>query len=258
MSYKNGDPIIHNSRIFRAVSVVVFLFIGLLARIVTLLLYSTRYENTRLLRKWKGRAVLVANHTTFLDPIKFAWVALPKRIWQMMLEKSAEAPIVGDLTAMLGGVPIPAGRSGYERFMASVDLLFSRRQFIHFYAEGECYLYNQQIRPFKTGAFLLALKLGIPVIPIVNIFYEGRFKRGHPLSRPFPRERIVVLPPMCGPGQPAGQPNPQPSLGAAKRFAEAVHDAMQAEIDRRRAADPRAGTQAYYRGQMERIKGINT
>jgi hypothetical protein len=46
-------------------------------------------------------------------------------------------------------------------------------------------------------------------------------------------------------------------MASVKEFAEAVRNTMQHEIDKRHEADKRAGTQAYFKGQMPRIKGIN-
>jgi len=141
-----------------------FYIVWPIAQVVNLVMFSTGYKN-----RWKlsgfRRAILVSNHTTFLDPVKICGAMLPLRTWQTLLEKTVEAPVVGTLTRLLGGVPLPPGRSGLQRILETADTLFRFRRFLHFYPEGECYLYNQEIREFKPGAFFIAAELNLPVIP---------------------------------------------------------------------------------------------
>jgi len=176
---------------------------------------------------------------------------LPRRTWQTLLEKTVEAPTVGTLTRLLGGVPLPPGSAGLKRILESAETLFLFRRFLHFYPEGECYLYNQDIREFKPGAFLIAAELNIPVIPMVTVFSGGRFKPLSFLGRCLPREKLVVLDPVY-PGEYV-QRNEKGELdiNSVREFSEAVRHIMQNEINVRR------GSHAFFRGRLERVKGIN-
>ncbi|MDR2102109.1 MAG: 1-acyl-sn-glycerol-3-phosphate acyltransferase, partial [Treponema sp.] len=135
--------------------------------------------------------------------------------------------------------------------LESAETAFKHRRFIHFYPEGECFLYNQQIREFKPGAFRFAAELDIPVIPLVTIFSEGPFKPYSLLGRSVPRETIVALDAVY-PGRyikrdEQGEISPE----SVKAFARAVREIMQREIDARH------GSSAFFRGRLERLKGIN-
>jgi 1-acyl-sn-glycerol-3-phosphate acyltransferase len=196
--------------------------------------------------------------------------------YQTLLEKTVETPFLGTLTRLLGGVPLPRGMSGVQKVLQTVPDAFRYRPFFHFYPEGECYMYNQQIQPFKPGAFYIAAKLNVPVIPIVNIHSEGRGKcvqserrtrRCRPRKRPF--MTWSVLDPLYpadyvhrgANSMPSADCTPdadgEPDADGVRAFAEAVRAAMQKAIDAKNEEDPRYGTQKFYKGKMPRLKGIN-
>jgi 1-acyl-sn-glycerol-3-phosphate acyltransferase len=220
------------------------------AQLVNLLMFQTSYENTRKLRGVR-RAILVSNHTTFLDPVKVSGAMLPRRTWQTLLEATVMSPYLGTLTRLLGGLPLPPGKPGLDRILASAETAFRYRRFIHFYPEGECYLYNQRIRPFKPGAFYLATELDIPVIPLVTVFSEGAGKPFSPWGRTLPREKLVVMDPVYPSRYIRRDEQGVLSMDSVRSFAQAVRELMQGEID------ARGGSSAFYRGPMERMKGIN-
>ena len=64
---------------------------------------------------------------------------------------------------------------------------------IHFFPEGECYRWSQDIQPFRPGAFLLACRLGLPVIPMTTVLHERRW-RGRTSVRVL--GRTVPVPPV--------------------------------------------------------------
>jgi 1-acyl-sn-glycerol-3-phosphate acyltransferase len=213
-------------------------------------MFSTGYKNRWKLRGFR-RAILVSNHTTFLDPVKISGVVLPRRTWQTLLEKTVETPILGTFTRLLGGVPLPPGVFGIKRILEAAPALFRFRRFLHFYPEGECYLYNQEIREFKSGAFFIAAELDIPVIPLVTVFSGGRFKPRSFLGRCLPRETLVVMDPVYPSKYVRRNEKGELDIDSVRDFAMAVRSLMQDEISRR------LGCPAFYRGRLERLKGIN-
>ena len=250
MPYKRGRPLIDISLPFRAAALICYYIVWPIAQVINLVMFSTSYEN-----KWKlrgiRRAVLVSNHTTFLDPVKIGGAVLPRRTWQTLLEKTVEAPIIGTLTRLLSGVPLLPGSSGFKRILETSDALFRFRRFIHFYPEGECYLYNQEIREFKPGAFLIAAELNIPIIPLVTVFSAGRFKPRSLWGRCLPREKLVVLDPVYPCAYVRRNEKGELDIDSVREFAETVRHIMQNEIN------IRGGCQAFFRGRMRRLKGIN-
>jgi len=250
MPYKHGRPVIDLSLPFRIASAWTFFAVFPVAMLINFLMFFTRYKNRFRLHDIR-KAITVSNHTTFLDPVKITGLALPFQIFQTMLEATVEFPFLGTFTRLLGGVPLPRGKSGYRKILEICERAFKYRKYLHFYPEGECYLYNQKINEFKTGAFRTAAELDIPVIPCVTVFSKGPFRPWSFWGRTLPLETLVVLEPEYPSRYVKRDEKGELVSDSIREFAEAVRQKMQAEIDRR------GGTSAFYRGQMQRIKGLN-
>jgi 1-acyl-sn-glycerol-3-phosphate acyltransferase len=250
MPYKHGRPVVDSSLFFRLASAWTFYLVIPIAMAFNFIQHFTRYKH-----RWRiygiRKAVTVANHTTFLDPVKIAWLVLPRLIFQTLLEATVEFPFLGTFTRLLGGVPIPRGKTSYRKIFDVCGKAFKYRRYFHFYPEGECYLYNQHIREFKQGAFRLAAELDIPVVPLVTVFSEGPFRPRSFWGRSLPLETLVVMEPEYPSKYVRRDENGELSVDSIREFAEAVRQKMQAEIDRR------GGSSAFYRGHFERIKGLN-
>jgi 1-acyl-sn-glycerol-3-phosphate acyltransferase len=250
MPYKHGRPVIDLSPPFRIASFLAFWLTFPIAMLFNYMQHFTTYKHRWRLRGIR-RAVTVSNHTTFLDPVKLTGLVIPRLIYQTMLEATVEFPVLGTYTRLLGGVPIPRGKSGYRKIFEICARSFAYRRYLHFYPEGECFLYNQHIREFKPGAFRTAAELDIPVIPLVTVFSEGPFRPWSFWGRSLPKETMIVLEPEYPAAWIRRDENGEITSESIRAFAEAVRQKMQNEIDRRH------GSSAFFRGQMERIKGLN-
>jgi 1-acyl-sn-glycerol-3-phosphate acyltransferase len=250
MPYKHGRPLIDNSLVFRIASAMTFYAIWPIAQAINIIQYSTAYENRKRLFRHK-KAILAVNHTTLLDPVKTAGAVMPFRVCQTLLEATVEFPFLGTLTRLLGGMPIPRGRNSLKMLLDSASAVFRHYRYWLFYPEGECYLYNQRIREFKPGAFYLSAELDIPVIPMVTVFSEGKHKPHSPRGRVFPKEKLVILDPVYPSRYIRRTESGELVMDSVREYAEAVRRIMQDAIDARK------GSNAFYRGQMERIKGLN-
>jgi len=250
MPYKRGRPVIDLSFWFRVASTLTFFAVIPIAFVYNYIQHSTRYKH-----RWRlydvRKAITVSNHTTFFDPVKMTALVLPRQLYQTLLEATVEFPYLGTFTRLLSGVPIPRGRTGYRKILEICEHSFKYRRYLHFYPEGECFLYNQKIREFHSGAFRIAAELDVPVIPLVTVFSNGWFKPWSFLGRSLPVETLVVLEPVYPANYIKRDEKGEITTESIKEFAEAVRQIMQAEIDRRR------GSSAFYRGRMERIKGLN-
>ena len=250
MPYKHGRPVIDLSPWFRMASAWAFYLTIPIAMLFNVLQHATRYKH-----RWRlygiRRAITVSNHTTFLDPVKISFLVLPRLIFQTLLEGTVEFPVLGTYTRLLGGVPIPAGRNGFRKISEICNKAFKYRRYFHFYAEGECFLYNQKINKFHSGAFRIAAELDIPVIPMVTVFSEGPFKPWSFWGRSRPKETLVILEPEYPSNYVRRDSKGEFTIRSISEFAEAVRQKMQYEIDRRH------GSGAFNKGQMERIKGLN-
>jgi len=250
MPYKHGRPVIDLSIWFRIASALGFYLTIPIAFLINFMMFSTKYKN-RFRIYGIRRAITVSNHTTFFDPVKIAALVLPRLIFQTLLGATVEFPFLGTYTRILGGVPIPRGIASHKKILEICERAFKYRRYLHFYPEGECYLYSNQIREFKTGAFLIAAELDIPVLPLVNVFSGGLFRPWSFLGRSLPKETLVVLEPVYPSQYVRRDENGKLISDSVREFADAVRKKMQTEIDRR------GGSSAFFRGRLERIKGLN-
>ena len=250
MPYKHGRPVIDLSFFFRLASHLVLFLIFPIAFLINYMMFFTRFKNRFRIYSIK-KAVTVSNHTTFLDPVKIVSLAIPYLFYQTLLEATVEFPFLGTFTRLLGGVPVPRGRTGYRKILEICERSFKYRRFFHFYPEGECYLYNQNIREFKTGAFRLASELDVPILPLVTVFSEGPFRPWSFWGRSLPNETLVVLEPVYPSQYVRRDENGELSVDSIREFAESVRQKMQTEIDRR------SGSHKFSRGHLQRIKGLN-
>jgi 1-acyl-sn-glycerol-3-phosphate acyltransferase len=124
-------------------------------------------------------------------------------------------------------------------------------RYLLFYPEGECYLYNQKIHEFRPGAFYISAELDVPIIPLVTVFSGGKHKPFSFFGRTFPKEKLVVMDPIYPSGYVSRGEDGEISMDSVREFSQKVRSMMQDEIDRQH------GSSAFYRGQMERIKGLN-
>ena len=250
MAYRTGGKIVAYTQSFPPF-VLVFQLCLFLVRLISWSLLRLRIHGRENIRKVDA-AILVSNHTLVLDPGILAYVIRPRRTYFSMLEETALIPYLGTFVRLLGAIPIPP--TSMAKLERAVVQGLAAMRFVHFFPEGECYLRNQQIRPFFPGAFFLACRLKIPVIPITTVLYERRL-RGKTIHTLFggklrlpPRVSVVV-------GNPfypndflsSTSERPRSIRSAARAMAEVVRSYMQDTIDQN------GGCKSMYRGQMPRL-----
>ena len=110
---------------------------------------------------------------------------------------------------------------------------------VYFYSEGECFLFNQEIKPFKAGAFYCAITSRAAILPIVTV-----------LKKPGRRIRaeVHILPAVEPPEATGHRPT---DLHNAILLSTSIRADMQ------RVIDSCGGDKSLYRGPMPRIKGVN-
>jgi 1-acyl-sn-glycerol-3-phosphate acyltransferase len=112
-----------------------------------------------------GVCLLVANHTSFVDPVPIVW-AIHRRIGILAKKSLFSIPIVGWAFRMANFVPVDRGNRAAA--IASVDVAAKRmKEGLSFlaYPEGTR-SYDGRLLPFKKGVFVMAIKAGVPIVPM--------------------------------------------------------------------------------------------
>jgi len=252
MAYTKGARVMRFTPAFLPFRVVFHIVLAAV-RAYGLVVYRIRFKGRENLRGL-SRAVLVSNHTLLFDPGIIAHSLRPRRTYFTMLEETALIPFLGTFVRLLGGVPIPARAAALRTLDTAARSALEHLGFIHFFPEGECFVGNQEIMPFHWGAFLLAARLGAPVVPLTTVLHERTWRGktsvrilGRPVRLP-PRVTIVISPPQASPslGNAFGSGRRRLSEEAAD-WGRRVRESMQAVID------GEGGSRTLFRGQMPRL-----
>ena len=141
-----------------------------------------------------GVCVFVANHTSTADPPAVVG-SIPRRVSLLVKKELFRVPIFGAAMRLAGFVPVD--RSDSEAAIASVDraieFLRAGTSFV-VYPEGTRSP-DGRLRPFKKGSFVMAIRAGVPVVPISVAGAEKVMSKGR--LRIYPGEiRIKFHPPI--------------------------------------------------------------
>ncbi|MCX7656602.1 MAG: glycosyltransferase [Treponemataceae bacterium] len=153
-----------------------------LVAIPLLWLYCTfvlrvRFHNRKVIRRLLLRregAVTIANHVHTLDSAMVGLATFPRKPIFTSLPANFNLPVAGFLVNILGSVPIPSTITENGIFFYELSRRLRRGRYVHFYPEGELVQFDENLRPFKRGAFQLAVDAQVPIIPIGISFKKGK------------------------------------------------------------------------------------
>ena len=111
------------------------------------------------------RYILVANHYSYFD-IPCIFAAIPQPIRFMAKVSLFKIPIFGWAIGRAGFIPIDRKnrRTAVKSFDLAVQRIRKGNTIVVFPEEGRSH--ERAMRPFQRGGFLLALKSGLPILPI--------------------------------------------------------------------------------------------
>lgn len=167
----------------------------LLSRIV----FGLKIEGREHLHHLWG-AVLVCNHIHYLDSAMIAAAARGRHVTFATLNQNFDLPIAGWLLRQFGCVPVGESLVEVRAFLNRAQVLLSKGEFVGIFPEGKLEEYCPRLQKFQRGAFLLAVRAGVPVVPMALVqrpveWYHQFFHR-----KPFLTLRIAapIFPPKEG------------------------------------------------------------
>ena len=114
-----------------------------------------------------SQQIFIANHSSYMDVV-FLLAILPRNITIVCKKSLLKIPILKTLIKKLDYLPIEK----YDQNQAVVDLALikerlNKRESILLFPEGE-FNHAKGLRPFKMGAFKLAVEMQIPITPVIT------------------------------------------------------------------------------------------
>jgi 1-acyl-sn-glycerol-3-phosphate acyltransferase len=133
--------------------------------------------NAVMAKEWQGTEnvpdsgfIVCANHVSNLDPLAMGHLVYKQGHLPHFLAKSElfQLPVVGGMLSAMRQIPVDRARGGNESLLAA-DAVLDQGGAIIIYPEGTL-TSDPQMWPMKakTGAARLALKTGVPVIPVAQ------------------------------------------------------------------------------------------
>jgi 1-acyl-sn-glycerol-3-phosphate acyltransferase len=113
----------------------------------------------------KQRYILIANHYSYFD-IPCIFAAIPQPIRFMAKVSLFKIPVFGWAIGRAGFIPIDRKnrRTAVKSFELAVDRIRKGNTVVVFPEEGRSR--ERAMRPFQRGGFLLALRSGLPILPV--------------------------------------------------------------------------------------------
>jgi 1-acyl-sn-glycerol-3-phosphate acyltransferase len=110
-----------------------------------------------------GPAILAANHASFLDPILIS-ICVRRPVQFLVAHDFYRDPRLHRLLRWLGAIPV-GGDAGMIRSFRHIGRAIRRGSLVGIFPEGGI-TRDGAMKPFRAGAAVLALKTGIPLVPI--------------------------------------------------------------------------------------------
>lgn len=146
------------------------------------------------IRKLKGGAILIGNHTQPLDcGIVSVNVAFPKRNYIVCNKEAVEVTLGRFFTTALGALPLPDDLKGLHNLSNTIDELVKKGKTVTIFPEAAIWPYNTMLRPLPSANFHYAVKSNVPVVPFCVTY---RYAKGKNYLNKKPKIDVHILEPI--------------------------------------------------------------
>ena len=178
-----------------------------------------------------GPFVLAPIHRSYVDTPIAACVT-PRRLRFMGKDTLWKKRLPGWVLSSLGGFPVTRGTADRQALQRCIAVLEAGEPLVLF-PEGERKS-GPVVQPLFDGAVYVAVKAGVPIVPVGIGGSERVMPKGARFIHPH-RVHVIVGPPLLPPVAPEGERLPRSAL---RDHSQALHDELQRLFDQ---ADARAG-----------------
>lgn len=146
------------------------------------ILYQNKYVmKTRVIGrehlKGIGAAVLTCNHVAKFDCLAVQYGARGHRVFTVAAPFNNMKGFLGEMMRAGDMMPLNTTLHGMRNFNQMVEEVLTKKQeFLLLYPEASMWWHYKKVRPYKDGAFSIAAKYNVPVIPQFITFTEGSKK----------------------------------------------------------------------------------
>ncbi|MBE7515856.1 MAG: 1-acyl-sn-glycerol-3-phosphate acyltransferase [Chloracidobacterium sp.] len=179
---------------FRYPSRTIIRLLKLTALIISKVFWFIRYEGLDNIPRSGDRGLIIAsNHQTYIDPV---WISIPIRQKQrfMAFDGAFSWRLVGPLITYLGAFPVKTPVDTGTAFIKTSLRALSEGAALVIFPEGSRESADGKMMPFKEGTMRIALRTGLPVLPVTIVGGERIWPYGRRYPRIFRRVNVIFHP----------------------------------------------------------------
>ena len=189
ITFDASYPYLDKSLKFKVCHFLIYLTLWLLAFPLNRIRFGLRIEGREKIRQnrklFANGVMTVCNHVHRWDMICVLQAMRYRKAWIPMYAQAFNGKD-GFLMKSIGGIAIPDNFGGLKKFDQALDELHAQKQWLHIFPESCSWYHYAPLRPFKTGAFNMAYKYALPVLPMMISFrprtgWRKFFGKGAPL-----------------------------------------------------------------------------
>ena len=175
---KPGYKYIHKNIFFRFFSSLLWFIVKPIIWLLNKIVYKQKIINKKILKKYKKTGYfLYANHTTSMGDA-YTPNILYKRNYIVVSEETTTLPVVRNIVAMLGALPVPYCSENIKPFLDSVEYYIKEKKAsIAIYPEAHIWPKYTKIRNFRHESFRYPVDLNVPCFSITNTYRAGKNKK---------------------------------------------------------------------------------
>ena len=138
---------------------------------------KTYYEDeTKQNKRIKGRVIIISNHRSFLDGIVVVLRFFFKRFHFLATDfYKDKRKLLKLIVRIAGGIFVAENGQSFDFIEKSKRIIAKERPILIFPEGG--FKFSIEPSSFSTGYIMLAIKTGATIVPVVNDFNYGLFKR---------------------------------------------------------------------------------
>jgi 1-acyl-sn-glycerol-3-phosphate acyltransferase len=129
-----------------------------------------------------GGAILAGNHVSYLDPI-LMWCASPRPVHFMAKRELWDSAFIAWALPRLWGFPVNRGEPDRTAITTATELLKEGELVGVFPEGGRAEEGSEELRQAQGGAAFIALRAGVPIIPVAFVGTERAWPKGARLPR---------------------------------------------------------------------------
>jgi len=166
-NYPYYDNSFHNRwRIFWSYIFILYISLGIYLRLCMGMRVHGRHKLRQYKDLFKNGAITLSNHVYFLDcpAVLIATHAKPTTKIPMFAPNFNTR--VNYFLHVVGGIPIPENNfEAMKKFNAAFDAYHEQKSWFHIFPEAARWDFYKPLRPFQKGAFSMAYKYNMPLLP---------------------------------------------------------------------------------------------